>query len=220
MHLRVAALLAGLASFAASAQTTNWLPLGDDGLHDPRGPGIRLLQDPQEALRNLPPDTAGNLVRWIPALREGVIQPREKLRPETEVRRFDKDIFLNLRGGMPAVRFPHKAHTEWLDCTNCHDHLFERKRGATKINMFLILQGQQCGVCHGAVAFPLTECGRCHSMPREKALEELAAQDAAEAEAARAAPAKPAIEPAGGTKPTSNGAGDQGRRSGGEVRRK
>jgi hypothetical protein len=27
-----------------------------------------------------------------------------------------------------------------------------------------ILDGEQCGVCHGAVAFPLTECRRCHSV--------------------------------------------------------
>lgn len=178
--MRIVAVLC-LAAGNVRAQTQEWLPLAKDGVHDPKGPGLALLQQPAEALQHLPPDTAGNLVRWIPALREGVIAPREKLRPDTEIRRFDKDIFLNLRGGMPAVRFPHKAHTEWLDCSNCHDHLFQRKRGATGINMFLILQGQQCGVCHGAVAFPLTECGRCHSMSREQAKLELAAQEAAEA---------------------------------------
>lgn len=171
----------GLCIGAARAQSQAWLPLAKDGLHDPKGPGLSLLQQPGDALKLLPIDTAGNLVRWIPALREGVIAPREKLRPETEIRRFDKDIFLNLRGGMPAVRFPHKAHTEWLDCSNCHDHLFQRKRGATGINMFMILQGQQCGVCHGAVAFPLTECARCHSLSHEKAAEELAEQEAAAA---------------------------------------
>jgi hypothetical protein len=30
--------------------------------------------------------------------------------------------------------------------------------------------GEQCGVCHGAVAFPLTVCGRCHNTPRDKPL--------------------------------------------------
>ena len=103
---------------------------------------------------------------------------------------YDKDVFLNLNGGMPAVRFPHTVHNAWLDCSNCHDHLFKKERGASQISMFLILQGEQCGVCHGAVAFPLTECARCHSMKREDALAALAQQEeekAAEAAAAAAA---------------------------------
>ena len=32
--------------------------------------------------------------------------------------------------------------------------------------MLLILAGEKCGLCHGAVAFPLTECLRCHSVQR------------------------------------------------------
>lgn len=166
----------------STAHAAGWKSLKNDGLHDPDGPGIQLLQQPGEALKNLPRDTAGNEVAWIPALREGVIQPREKLRPETKVQRYDKDVLLNLYGSMPSVRFPHKAHTEWLDCSNCHDHIFLPKRGANKISMFLILQGQQCGVCHGAVAFPLTECRRCHSVPNNEAQAEAAAMEAAEAQ--------------------------------------
>ena len=67
---------------------------------------------------------------------------------------------------MPMVRFPHRQHTAWLDCSNCHDQLFGQTAGATTINMMLILQGEKCGLCHGAVAFPLTECLRCHSVVR------------------------------------------------------
>ena len=26
-----------------------------------------------------------------------------------------------------------------------------------------IIEGQFCGVCHGKVAFPLTDCARCHT---------------------------------------------------------
>jgi len=71
-------------------------------------------------------------------------------------------------GEMPMVLFPHKQHTEWLDCTNCHEGLFAYKAGGTKgLNMFAVLQGEFCGRCHGAVAFPLTECRRCHSVPRK-----------------------------------------------------
>jgi hypothetical protein len=27
--------------------------------------------------------------------------------------------------------------------------------------------GQNCGACHGRVAFPIAECGRCHSQKKE-----------------------------------------------------
>lgn len=143
-----------------------WLPLEDDGVHDPSAPGARLLQQPAEALGRLTPDSAGNYVRWVEALDKGEIKPREALRSKAAPRFRDDDILLNLKGGMPIVRFPHRAHTLWLDCSNCHDHLFKPVAGANKLSMFAILQGEQCGVCHGAVSFPLTECTRCHSVAR------------------------------------------------------
>jgi c(7)-type cytochrome triheme protein len=145
-----------------------WLPLSQDGIHDPEAPAVRdgLLQDPAVALTPLSPDYAGNQVRWVLSLMRGEIEPRENLMPGTKNRRRDRDVLLSLRGGMPIVRFPHDIHTEWLDCSNCHDKIFKEKLGATRLSMYAILQGEQCGVCHGAVAFPLTECSRCHSIPR------------------------------------------------------
>lgn len=161
----VAAILAmGLAAGGAAEQR-QWRPLNNDGVHDPASPAVKLLQDPAEALSKLPPDTTGNQVRWVEALEKGSINPRTNVFPETKVTVLDLDVFLSLRGGMPIVRFPHRQHTEWLDCANCHEHLFKSKAGANKFSMFQILQGEQCGVCHGAVAFPLTECNRCHSVP-------------------------------------------------------
>lgn len=144
-----------------------WVPLAKDGVHDPSSPAIGVLQEPSEALAILPPDTAGNQVRWVRALDEGHINPRTNILPETKVNLRLTDVLLKNTGEMPMVRFPHRQHTAWLDCSNCHDQLFERKAGATKINMFLILQGEKCGLCHGAVSFPLTECLRCHSVPRD-----------------------------------------------------
>ncbi|MCB1888254.1 MAG: hypothetical protein KDH20_11665 [Rhodocyclaceae bacterium] len=190
-----------LSSLAIPATAAEWKPLANDGLHDDSGPGIRLLQQPAEALRNLPRDTAGNNVSWIPALRDGVIQPREKIGADTPVRRYDRDVYLNLYGSMPAVRFPHAAHTEWLDCSNCHDHIFVPKAGANQISMFVILQGQQCGVCHGAVAFPLTECRRCHSMlngvaqkaAAEQAIADTQPEAAAKLEAMRKEASRPLL---------------------------
>lgn len=144
-----------------------WAPLNKDGVHDPRSPAVKLLQQPREALSGLTPDTTGNQVRWVQALDKGEIKPRERLNPERPVRKLDKDILLDLNGGMPTVRFPHRQHTEWLDCVNCHDKIFKEETGKSNISMFRILQGEQCGICHGAVAFPLTECMRCHSIPKQ-----------------------------------------------------
>lgn len=144
-----------------------WESLVKDGIHDSRSPAVRLLQEPREALSKLTPDTAGNQVLWVHALEKKEIQPREKLFAKTEVRKLDKDIILDIKGGMPAVRFPHRQHTEWLDCINCHNGIvFSETPGETKISMLKILEGEQCGTCHGAVSFPLTECTRCHSIPR------------------------------------------------------
>lgn len=161
LFLVFALLLCSLPGWAGE-----WLPLTNDGVHDPRSRAVKILQQPREALSRMTPDNAGNQVRWVQALDKGEIKPRERLFPQTEVQKLDLDVILDVKGGMPAVRFPHRQHTEWLDCSNCHDAIFARQRGGTKISMFKILQGEQCGICHGAVAFPLTECARCHSIPR------------------------------------------------------
>jgi c(7)-type cytochrome triheme protein len=161
-------VLAMLFSLALYAQEypREWSALNKDGVHDPKSPAVKILQQPRDALSKLTADTAGNQVRWVQALDKKEIQPREKYFPATVVRKLDRDVILDVKGGMPAVRFPHRQHTEWLDCVNCHDGVFSTKPGEIKISMYKILQGEQCGICHGAVSFPLTECSRCHSVLR------------------------------------------------------
>lgn len=190
------ALILALAALGAAADDRKWQPIAKDGLRDPASPAVKLLQPPGDALRELAYDTAGNQVRWPEALKQKQIAPRRYLHNPVKTGEYDKDVFLNLNGGMPAVRFPHDIHNEWLDCSNCHDHLFKKERGATKISMFLILQGEQCGVCHGAVAFPLTECSRCHSMHRDDALAALARQEEEKAREAATRPPTPPQPPA------------------------
>lgn len=160
-------LLLVLAAAAWGAKVI-WLPLAKDGIHDPRNPGIALLQQPADALSLLPPDTAGNKVRWVQALDGGAINPRTNILEGTEVRVLGRSSVVSRGGSMPAVVFPHRQHTLWLDCANCHDHLFKAVAGGNKFSMQAILEGEQCGVCHGAVAFPLTECSRCHSVANER----------------------------------------------------
>ena len=167
----IALLLQPLDSVAGS----KWRALSKDNIHDPEGLAIGVLQEPEEALSKLPQDTSGNLVNWVKALEEGVINPRTNLWPETKVRIRNNDIFMKNTGEMPVVLFPHRAHTLWLDCKNCHEKYFISKEDANPITMMKILQGNYCGRCHGAVAFPLTECNRCHSVPREK-LEQIKTQ--------------------------------------------
>lgn len=162
--------LAGAAAFAAAAtlaqDTRTWLPLAGDGIHDPKGPAIGLLQEPRDALAPLAPDTAGNKVRWMEAIARGQIKPRSRVESDPGLELRETEIFLNLKGGTPIVRFPHKQHTLWLDCANCHDAIFRKQVGGNGLDMRRILQGEQCGLCHGAVSFPLTECSRCHNTPR------------------------------------------------------
>lgn len=158
------------------ADAQSWVRLRDDGVHDPRSPAIKEKQEPGDALSELakvaPDPNVGNQVRWVKALDSGAIAPRTNLWPDVNIRVLDQNIYLDIGGSMPAVIFPHRQHTLWLDCSNCHDQIFKAEAGSNRISMLEILEGKQCGMCHGAVAFPLTECGRCHSLPQAKFAEE------------------------------------------------
>ena len=161
----------------AATVNDKWELLAKDGLHDmdglrdPANPATQLVQEPRDVLSGLTPDPAGNKVNWVKALVNGAINPRRaKVAPANGVVAeelvMDMDILLNVNGSMPRVRFPHRAHTMWLACANCHPAIFVPQKGANAIRMEKILMGQQCGICHGAVAFPPTDCVRCHSVPQ------------------------------------------------------
>jgi c(7)-type cytochrome triheme protein len=163
-----AGLLLSVAALSAEPENSSasqWRSLTQDGLHDPEGPGIKLLQEPAEALSQLSGDVVGNRVNWVRTLDKGYIDPRVNLHSNTKEKVLYLDVIRRDTGEMNWVRFPHRQHTEWLDCTNCHEWLFKSKAGATKFSMYDILKGEFCGRCHGAVAFPLTQCNRCHSVP-------------------------------------------------------
>ena len=146
------------------------LPPGEDGIHDPDNDATHTLQTPHEAFQTLPRGNAGNRVDWMGALRDKKIQPRaNKDDPKAEPVLMDLDIVREVKGSMPDVVYPHQAHTEWLDCSNCHPAIFLPQKGANSMSMASILLGQQCGTCHGKVAFPVSECRLCHSKAKETA---------------------------------------------------
>jgi len=142
----------------------------DDGIHDPDHEESYYLQSPKEAFEGLPESRYGNHVDWVEALATSAINPRfDRLDADKKPFVLDLNIVREVKGSMPNVVYPHKQHTEWLDCSNCHPAIFTPKKGANQISMASIIMGQQCGVCHGKVAFPISECRSCHSQKKEVA---------------------------------------------------
>mgnify|MGYP001815364192 CR=1 FL=1 len=139
-----------------------------DGIHDPASIGTKSLQHPKDSFSNLPKGSSGNYVDWVKALESGKIDPRfDRNDPAADPVVMDLNIVREVKGSMPDVVYPHKQHTEWLDCSNCHPAIFIPQKGANNISMASILLGEKCGVCHGKVAFPVAECRRCHSQSKD-----------------------------------------------------
>jgi c(7)-type cytochrome triheme protein len=137
--------------------------LADTGIYDPASPGLKRLQSPLQAYAGLPPAQAGNRVDWVKAFRAGTVKPRADLNnPDARLTAMDNDVVRGARGTIGNVVFPHKAHTEWLACVSCHDAIYQPKKGVNQMSMAAINNGESCGVCHGTVAFPVSDCARCH----------------------------------------------------------
>jgi c(7)-type cytochrome triheme protein len=146
------------------------LPPPEDGIHDPSNDGTHALQPPLAAFGALPKAPSGNRVNWVEAIGQKKINPRyDRLDPKAEPIVMDLNIVREVKGSMPDVVYPHKQHTEWLDCSNCHPAIFVPQKGANAISMASILLGEKCGVCHGKVAFPVSECRNCHSKKKDLA---------------------------------------------------
>ncbi len=146
------------------------VPIAEDGIHDPMNMTAMFgLQLPEVAMENFPRDSAG-LIDWVQVLKLGHIEPRSDIHGlEPNLKPIDLDILFKDTGAMPHVLFPHRQHTEWLACKNCHPAIFVKKKGANDIKMMDVLTGKYCGVCHGKIAFaPTKNCMRCHSVPKGK----------------------------------------------------
>ena len=122
------------------------------------------FQSPADALAGFPRDPRGR-VDWVAALRQDRIRPRNRKEGPGSPHVLDLDVLMKQTGAMPHVRFPHRPHTRWLTCSNCHPRPFKPKAGANAISMGKIMEGKACGKCHGKVAFDIYVCERCHSQP-------------------------------------------------------
>ena len=170
---------------AEPAERTSPIPQGGAALSpaflvpvDTIVPEIERTLDPDSVVAMLPRDHAGN-IDWMAALRHEVIRPRDGIGgPRTAPQgafEFGFDFYFEGPNEMFDAYFPHSAHTEWVDCAQCHPRLF-RTRGV-KFTMADVFAGKYCGECHGKVAYPvMTGCERCHTtlpQPANRAQPEL-----------------------------------------------
>lgn len=122
-----------------------------------------------DKFKNFPRTKFGNRVDWTKAVQSGLIKPKNHLLTDPGDMSFDSTLDLRAEwSGIPPAIFPHKAHTQWLDCSNCHPDIFNIQKKTTKhFSMTLSLDGKFCGVCHLQVAFPIQDCKRCHPAIKE-----------------------------------------------------
>ncbi|MGE3481017.1 MAG: hypothetical protein AB7K73_06365, partial [Gammaproteobacteria bacterium] len=86
-------------------------PLAEDGIHDPTGEAINILQDPAESMKAFPKDKRGE-VDWVRALDQGVIKPRKSRTDDpwenALMQPMDMNILMTSTADMPYVLFPHR----------------------------------------------------------------------------------------------------------------
>ncbi|HEY3306998.1 MAG TPA: c(7)-type cytochrome triheme domain-containing protein [Desulfuromonadaceae bacterium] len=121
-------------------------------------------------VEKMPKENYGNGINWEKAELDGLIKPINQLQVNSGKKfnlRVSNDFALKSKvDGMPDIIFSHKKHTVWSGCEVCHPDLFMGiKKGTTKYNMVELFEGKYCGACHDKVAFPQTDCQRCHSTP-------------------------------------------------------
>ncbi len=157
---------------AKSKPVVSSLPTGIGEVEDPTQipvpgpPFAKQNRDPNVVLRNMPKDAEGN-DDWVAALKDGLLKPQGSLEPnKPDMPPFPLDVEIPAVGAMPNVIFPHGPHTMWLECGNCHPGIFTMRKGSNPISMVKIVNGEFCGRCHGRVAFPISNCTRCHVKPK------------------------------------------------------
>ncbi|NTV50404.1 MAG: hypothetical protein HGB32_05790 [Geobacteraceae bacterium] len=118
----------------------------------------------------MPGERFGNKINWELAEEKGLIKPvdyLEKVSSKKVNLKVNQDFAIKAKvEGMPDIIFSHKKHTVWNGCELCHPDIFVGvKKGTSKYSMTEIFDSKYCGVCHEKVAFPQTDCQRCHTRP-------------------------------------------------------
>ncbi|MBI5741474.1 MAG: hypothetical protein HZA16_12270 [Nitrospirae bacterium] len=132
------------------------------------GKNVKPAYDFGAFTERFPKGRFGNGIDWEKTEAEGLVKPVDFLEGVSIKRQAitaQKDFALSPKlEGMPDIIFSHKKHTVWNGCELCHPEIFVGvKKGSTKYSMIEIFDGKYCGVCHTSVAFPLTDCQRCHT---------------------------------------------------------
>lgn len=133
--------------------------------YDQTNPNFAQIQKANQSMAGFPIRRSGE-VDWIALIENGTINPRAERTAQGKMEILDLDIMMKNTQQMPWVRFPHRTHTLWLACKNCHEGIFKATAGANNISMNDIFRGKYCGVCHNKVAFSIFQCERCHSVPQ------------------------------------------------------
>ncbi|HXE95666.1 MAG TPA: c(7)-type cytochrome triheme domain-containing protein [Dongiaceae bacterium] len=125
-------------------------------------------QEFERFAEKMPKERLGNGINWEKAEAEGLVKPADQLEGVSSIKqklKVQQDFALKAKmEGMQDVIFSHKKHTVWNGCELCHPDIFVGlKKGSTKYAMSDLFEGRYCGVCHDKVAFPQSDCSRCHS---------------------------------------------------------
>jgi len=120
--------------------------------------------------QSLPKDKYG-LIDWVKLAKGNMIAPKPSLDPTfEEMPPLNMDVLIEAKGDfVDDVVYPHWIHTYWLKCDVCHPKIFIPAKGQNNMTMVGIVEGKWCGRCHGKIAFPLTDCQRCHVKPKKRA---------------------------------------------------
>jgi len=137
---------------------------------------VALFAAPGIISAELPLDKDGR-VDWVKMVEQELISPQWKVdgikSGGDEEEEFDETIiyFESKSDKFDNVLFEHSVHTYWLSCANCHEtkggNIFEQGAGENKVLMReMKTQKKWCGRCHSTVAFPLSDCNRCHKIKK------------------------------------------------------
>lgn len=136
----------------------------------PVGMDPHIKQKFYELAEKLPKGRFGNGIDWTKADQQGLIKAKDFLEgvsfPRPKMKHEQGEIKIDAKlSGLQDIIFSHKKHATWNGCELCHPDIFTLKAGNTKFTMVENFEGKFCGACHGNVAFPIKDCGLCHSKP-------------------------------------------------------